>query len=115
VAALQLGGDGDPLAHARQLAADEGGFDTATSAGVTLTRISRDLEAAADDCASSDGARAARCSSLYAGAGYARVSAAGVLRCTRPGVFDARAELRRYLDALVAGRDPQPPAPPGCS
>ena len=89
------------LHHAQQLVADDDNFVTATESGVTFTKVSSALEDAADDC---HPANTARCANLYASAGYARVSAVGVLRCTRPGVFDARHAMRTLLDRLDADR-----------
>lgn len=97
----------DPLTTARRLAGDDRQFETATATGVAFTRISSALEAAAESCGTG-----ARCDALYAGAGWARVSAVGVLRCTRPGIFDARARLRRYVARLESDAPPPTPPPP---
>jgi hypothetical protein len=101
VAMTALRGGRDPgaraLGHARDLVADDANFATAIESGVTFTKVSTDLEQAADDCKPSNGPR---CENLYAAAGYARVSAVGILRCTRPGVFDARQSMRGLLRDL---------------
>ena len=88
------------LRHAHALVADDDNFVTAIETGVTFTKVSTDLERAADDCKPE---RAPRCENLDAAAGYARVSAVGVLRCTRPGVFDARRAMRGLLVELQHG------------
>ena len=99
VAVLRAGQDpgGRALGHARDLVADDANFATAIESGVTFTKVSTELEHAADDCEPSS---ALRCENLYAAAGYARVSAVGVLRCTRPGVFDARQAMGALLRDL---------------
>ena len=104
------------LDEARRLVRSDANFATATETGVTFTRVSRHLQSAAESCRSSssstDLAGRARCDGLFSGAGYARVSAVAVLRCTRPGVFEARASMRSYLDALAASDDAMPDLPP---
>ena len=105
-------GGSSPLAHARRLAADEGRFSTALDAGRTFALVSQDLQRAGDECTGHPSSPAARCAALYAGAGYARVSAAGILRCTRPDVFTARATLRRELDVLAGSATAAPSPPP---
>jgi hypothetical protein len=103
--------DGDPLDRARDLVADDGNFATAIESGVTFTKVSTALEDAADDC---EPATEARCENLYAAAGFARVSAVGVLRCTRPGVFDARQAMRTLLDDLDDAATARIPAVVSC-
>ncbi len=93
-------GRDDPLQDARALVADDEGFGSATRSGVTLTRISERLEAAGERCLAEDGGN---CDALFAGAGYSRVSAVGILRCTAPAIFEARAALRNYLERLSDG------------
>ena len=106
-----------PVEEARRLVRADENFATATEAGVTFTRVSSRLQSAAEACRRSpsspgDAVRQARCDGLFSGAAYARVSAVAVLRCTRPGVFDARASMRTYLDALASTDDASPPLPP---
>ena len=98
--------DHDGLARADALVRDDDNFATATESGVTFTKVSTTLEQEADDCRP---ATAPRCETLFAAAGYARVSAVAVLRCTRPGVFDARTSLRTLLHDLE--REPAPDIP----
>jgi hypothetical protein len=101
IASRTLGRD-DPLGEARSMAADDGGFESATRAGVTLTKISERLESAGDRCLTSR-TRKQSCDAFFAAAGYSRVSAVGILSCTAPGIFDARATLRDYLERLAGG------------
>lgn len=111
VVLVQRGDDASAsLDHARRLVADDANFATATDAGVTFTRISRHLQNEAEACRSSN-AGGVRCDALFSGSAYARVSAVAVLRCTRPGVFDARTSMRSYLDALSASDDADPALP----
>jgi hypothetical protein len=101
------------LDEARRLAGEDANFATATEAGVTFTRISRRLQEGAESCRedASDDRERERCDVLFTASAYARVSAVAVLRCTRPGVFDARASMRGYLDALAASDDADPALP----
>lgn len=105
-----------PLEEARRLVRSDANFATATETGVTFTKVSRRLEAAAESCRSgataSDVTRRTRCDALFSGAAYARVSAVAVLRCTRPGVFEARASMATYLDEVAASDDAAPALPP---
>ena len=106
-----------PVDEARRLVRADDNFATATEAGVTFTRVSSRLQSAAEDCRRSvsstdDTTREERCDGLFSGAAYARVSAVAILRCTRPGVFEARTSMRTYLDALAAAEDAVPPLPP---
>jgi hypothetical protein len=106
-----------PLDEARHLVADDGNFATATDTGLTFTRISTVLQSAGEQCRK-DGGPGATCDARFAGAAYARVSAASVLTCTRPGVFEARAAMRTFLDELAttkaADTPPDPPAITRC-
>jgi hypothetical protein len=102
-----------PIDRAQALVAADDNFATATESGVTFTKVSRALEDAGDDCRE-DRDGHAECDSFYAASGYARVSAVAVLRCTRPGVFDARASMRQLLDQLDAGGTVRIPAVTTC-
>lgn len=106
-----------PVDDARELVRADDNFATATEAGVTFTRVSSRLQSAAEQCRRSspppdEATRQARCDGLFSGAAYARVSAVAILRCTRPGVFEARASMRTYLDALAASEAAAPALPP---
>ena len=103
--------NGDRRLHdAIRLMDDDDNFATATESGVTFTKVSTDLEAEGDRCKPrTDGT--ARCDALYAAAGFARVSAVAVLRCTRPGVYDARRAMRTYLEALAKDDRASPAVP----
>jgi hypothetical protein len=114
VAVLQRRGPGDAsdrLRDAIGLVADDDNFATATESGVTFTKVSTALEGAADRCRPADDGTA-RCDALYASAGFARVSAVAILRCTRPGVYDAREQMRTYLEALAKDDRAAPAVPP---
>lgn len=111
IAAIPRMRGGDPIAQARTLANDDDAFATATSAGVTFAKVSRMLERAGDSCSDEDSAQASRCAALFAGAGYARVSAVGVLRCTLPARYDARRGLVAYLDAVAGDEAAHEPPP----
>ena len=108
--------ESSPVDDARHLVRSDRNFATATETGVTFTKVSRHLESAAETCRSAtrstDLERQARCDGLFSGAAYARVSAVAVLRCTRPGVFEARASMRAYLDELAASEEAAPALPP---
>lgn len=101
VLAARTVGDNDPLRVAQALAADDDGFGSATQSGVTLTKVSERLESAGERCLAS--AKPGNCDALFAGAGYSRVSAVGILTCTAPGIYDARVALRAYLERLADG------------
>ncbi|HUP85460.1 MAG TPA: hypothetical protein VM143_07315 [Acidimicrobiales bacterium] len=96
------------------MARDDANFATATDAGVTFTRISRRLQHEAEACRAdaSDDRQRGHCDALFSASAYARVSAVAVLRCTRPGVFDARTSLRGYLEGLAASDGADPALPP---
>lgn len=87
---------------------------TALRAGETTAEVSDVLLAVADvEGCGRTGSR--RCRSLLETAAWTRVSAVRVLRCTRPGVFALRNDLRLAIDALLEGDGlDQPPPLPSC-
>lgn len=88
-------------------------FRTATSSGVAFARVASLMKTAGEECVADQGAPP-RCDGFFTASATAQVTAATVLRCTRPGVFDARRNMIAYLQALEEGGDPQPPALPKC-
>lgn len=107
-------GNGDGLAEARRLLADDGRFDTAYDAGDTFAVVGQLLQEDGESCRRDDATRP-RCAHLLSASAAAQVMAYRVLDCTSPGRFDARARLTEHLAALAAGQDPgDPPVPPDC-
>lgn len=100
----------DGLAKSKALVADDARFVTAQGSGLTFVKVATLLRAEAESCAKRRAQGSPRCAALFSASAYAQVSAVLVLDCTRPGVFDARQSMRRYLDAL--SRDPPPPDVP---
>lgn len=102
------------LGEARSWADDDAAWVTALQAGQTSAEVSDLLLRAADEDGCG-GDVAARCERLLQTAAWTRVSSVALLRCTRPGVFAFRADLRRALDALVDGDGlDEPPPVPAC-
>jgi hypothetical protein len=112
------GGDDGGVDAARDLAADADGWDSGDEAAATLARVTELLLDGARGCDGDDRAGGAACAARSAAAGYTEVLALLVLRCTAPDRFEARTELVRYLDDVLAmGADdlpPSPPPPPAC-
>lgn len=105
--ALGTGGDGDPVdAALRELRSDDN-FTRASDAGATLTRVSVDLQTAADRCRTG-------CDELLTSAAFTRVAAVAVLRCRHLEIFEFRRDLRAYLDSLRDDRPLDPPPNPQC-
>lgn len=105
------------LGEARAWADDDDAWVTALQAGQTSAEVS-DLilsESESEGCGKGGGASGLRCERMLETAAWTRVSSIALLRCTRPGVFAFRAELRRALDALIDGDGlDQPPPIPDC-
>lgn len=108
------------LGVARAWADDDDAWVTALQAGQTSAEVSELLVSESERCGAEedeedDAATAVRCERMLETAAWARVSSVALLRCTRPGVFAFRADLRRALDALIEGDGlDQPPPIPGC-
>lgn len=105
--ALRADGDDDPVdAALHELRADDN-FTRASDAGATLTRVSADLQAAADRCRSG-------CDQLLTAAAFTRVAAVAVLRCRHLEIFEFRRDLRAYLKSLRDDSPLDPPPNPQC-
>jgi hypothetical protein len=100
--------------RARALVADDARFSTAEETGVTFIGVAQLLRDEGESCLKRKGATASTCASFFSGSAYAQVSAVQVLNCTRPGVFDAREAMRRYLEDIARGRDSSVPAAVTC-
>ena len=79
---------------------EDAAFDTAEAAGNAFVRVGVALREQAEDCARDGGPAPRKCDPYFAGSAQAQVMAVQVLRCTRPGVFEARSSMRTYLEAL---------------
>ena len=89
------GNDRPPLDRARALVEDNGTFSTAVESGDTFAHVGELLRDAADECET-------RCAGVREASAYAQVLAADVLRCTQPGIHDARAAVLALLAAVKA-------------
>lgn len=100
------------LSEARSWVDDDDAWVTALQAGETSAEVSELLLRKADEWGCGVGVTA-RCDGLLETAAWTRVSSVALLRCTRPGVFAFRSDLRRALDALAdeGGLDEPPPVP----
>src|SRR5688500_9861338 len=88
-------GDGSALSRSRDRIERDAGWDTATHAGETLASIGEDLLRAGTACD-----RGPRCDDLLSASGWSQVAAVRILRCTRPAVFQTRADARTLVDDL---------------
>ena len=115
VAALRPA-DPAPLDEAIGIVGDDQGFGTGLEAAERFGRVGQLLGEVAEDCTPGD---ALHCDGVKAAAGYARVLAAHVIRCTAPGRFEARVGFAEFLDAVVAaspgGDLPDPAGLPDCA
>lgn len=105
------------LAAARHDLASDSRFYNGPAAGAVFASASASLLRDGKACERHWGAADGRCRSRLAGAAWAQVSAVALLRCTQPGVFQARHDLQVYLGAVTAlddmrGRGPVPPLSP---
>lgn len=107
VAAWQASRAEAPLRSAQRRLADDAGFGRASDAGLTLTRVSADLQAAAEGCG-------AECDELFTAAAFTRVAAVTVLRCRLREIHLFREELQTFLQAVEDGRSENPPEGPSC-
>jgi hypothetical protein len=90
VALAACGGGGDRLTA---LVDSDGGWDTATHASETLASIGEILLS---------GCEGDRCQA----SAWAQAAAVRVLRCTRPGLFEARGSARTLVAAVQRGARP---------
>ena len=117
VIAVALRGDGSSAAAiARQAAEDDGRFGTTAEAAQTFLHISEVLATEAEHCDRDETRPRRECRSYFGAAAYARVASVGVVRCSRPELFDARQAMKGYLRQLED--DPAAatvPPPPRCT
>ena len=101
---------------AAELLRDDARFGTTAEAASTFLRVSEELAAEAERCEAGDGrSDRDRCRRYFASAAYARVAAVGLVKCSRPEVFAARADMLDHVEALAADpADAAVPPPPRC-
>ena len=98
----------DPIAEAIEIVNDEELFARGVDTGVAFVRISRVLKEGAESCEEEQGV-SVECDALFSGAAYAQVLAVSVLDCTKPGMFEARENMRTYLKSLRESPSTQVP------
>lgn len=108
-------GRSSPLDEAKALVEDDVNFETAFSTGQTFLDIGKVLKRAGEACEDDKGPNHPDCDVMFTANAYATISAVDVLRCTRPGVFDARETMRTYLAELAANKHPDPPRGVTCT
>src|SRR5439155_6600678 len=120
-AAAQVGirlhaGSGDGVARARSLVRQDSRFDNGPKSGKSFAEASRMRMADADRCRRRYHDADSRCAGRSAAAAYTSVTAFVLVRCTQPGIFDARHALLVELDGIasvdrVRGAAPPPAVP----
>ena len=105
VAALFVVDGPSPMQRAQHELDDDSSFTRGSDAGLAFTRASAHLQAAAERCGDDS-----HCARLFTAAAFLRVAALDALDCRRPELFEMRAALAAYIDALADGADPIPPA-----
>lgn len=90
----------DAIDRAIEIVEDDTAFERGDDAGAAFARISTALRRGGEDCERDSGPSDVTCDALFAGAAYAQVAAVTVLECKRPGIFEARATMRSYLEEL---------------
>ena len=88
------------LAKTRAALASDSRFANGPKAGSTFADISRWLLADGQACQRSRSATDHRCRLRLSASAYAGVSAFILVDCTSPGVFQARAAMRSYIDQI---------------
>jgi len=103
------------LAGAISTASSDRRFASTPRAANSLVEISQILTLEARQCVAHHGASYPPCSARASGAAVAQNEAVAVLRCTQPGVYEARQGIRRYLEGIrrldIDSRAPTPPFP----
>ena len=89
------------IAKAEKIAAADNRWETTREASDALAEITDVLFDVADHCDTEE----PRCSAIYEAIGFTQVGAVFVLKCTQPGVFEMRQQIRPYLAQLSAALD----------
>ena len=109
------------LAQAQHLVRRDNRFGNGPKAGATFADLSHLLLADARSCAHHHSQSDNRCRARYSAAASTSVAAFALLRCTQPGVYQARRDLMVELSGIAVvdrqkGAVPPPPVPayPSC-
>lgn len=101
---------GSALTRAERVLHDNKRFVDAPSSARAFATVSQRLLRDAQSCSRRHGQNDTRCRARFSAAAYTSVTAAAVMSCTQPGVYDARRSTSRYLSA-IASHDHQPKRP----
>jgi hypothetical protein len=96
-----------PLATARELTAEDSGWDGAAHAAETLASLGEDLLREGKACG-----HGPHCDDILSASAWAQVSAVLILRCTRPAVFQTRTDARALVTTLAHSPHERPTLPP---
>lgn len=100
------------LTRAERVLREDKRFPNGPKSGRVFADLSHDLLGDAQSCSNTHGRDDTRCRARFSAAAYANVTAAAVLNCTQPGIYDARRSTSQYLRSIAAhDRAPTRPAP----